>query len=97
MSSADRAAELRALADKYEAVAAHGDESAAAKAAYRDALASGDPDEIAQARARHRAASDALVAARAETREKLVVASSEPGSATVIASAVNVGLARKEG
>lgn len=97
MSSADRAAELRALADKLDAAAVHEDNAHEAKAAYRQALASGDEEQIAVCRARHREASDALVAARTETREKVVVASAEPGSATVIPAAVNVGVTGREG
>jgi hypothetical protein len=97
VNSADRAAELRALADQLDATAAHELEAADAKAAYREALASGDEEQIAACRGRHREASDALAAARAETRKKVVVASAEPGSATVIPSAVNVGLTGQEG
>lgn len=96
MSATNRAAELRALADKLDVEDALADESEAAKAAYSDALASGDEGLIAEARARHRGASDALVAARAETR-KVVVADTTPGSTTVIPNAVHVGPSGKEG
>ncbi|MFN2636881.1 MAG: hypothetical protein ABR585_07645 [Gemmatimonadaceae bacterium] len=96
MSSADRAAELRALADKLDATAAYADEAEAAKAAYREALESDDADLIAEAKARHREASDALVSTRSETR-KVVVADTTPGSTTVIPNAVNVGVPGREG
>lgn len=96
MSATNRAAELRALADRLDAKDVHDEESEAAKAAYSEALASGDEDLIAEAKARHRAASDALTAVRAETR-KIVIADTSPGSTTVIPNAVNVGLSGQEG
>ena len=92
MGSADRAAELRALADKLDATAGHEDEAEAAKEAYREALDSGDAERIAEAKARHREAAQTLTEARAETRQDVIVGSSEPGSATVRVGAVNVGV-----
>lgn len=83
MSSASRAAELRALADKYEATDALAGEAAEAKAAYAAALATDDTEQIAAARQRHRDASQALSEARAETRNGPMVGDSSPGSATV--------------
>ncbi|MFI6510107.1 hypothetical protein ACIBCT_21085 [Streptosporangium sp. NPDC050855] len=91
MNSADRAAELRALADKLDATAGHEDESRTAKEAYREALDSGDADRIAEAKARHHEASKTLAGARSETRDDVIVGSSEPGSATVRVNTVHVG------
>lgn len=92
MGSADRAAELRALADQLDATAGHEDEAQEAKAAYRDALDSGDDDLIGEAKTRHRAAAQALTEARAETRKDIIVGSSEPGSATVRVNTVTAGI-----
>jgi hypothetical protein len=91
MTSASRAAELRALADKIEIADRLKAESDDAKAAYRDALAGGDEEQIAEARQRHRDASQALADARSETRGDLVVATGTPGSATVRPGAVHAG------
>lgn len=92
MGSADRAAELRALADKLDVTAEHETEAETAKAAYREALDSGDEERIAEAKARHREAAQSLTEVRSETRQDVIVGSSEPGSATVRVGAVNVGV-----
>lgn len=92
MTSASRAAELRALADKIEATEELAAQAAEAKQAYADVLAGGDEDQIADARQRHREASDALNAARAETRQGPIVGSAEPGSATVRVGALSGGV-----
>jgi cellobiose-specific phosphotransferase system component IIA len=81
--SSTRAEELRALADKYEAADLLATAASDAKTAYADALASGDEDQIAEARQRHREAAQALSDARSETRNGPMVAESAPGSATV--------------
>ena len=78
-----KAEELRALADKYEAADALATAATDAKAAYADALAGGDPEEIAAAKQRHREASTALSEARSETRNGPMMGDSTPGSATV--------------
>jgi cellobiose-specific phosphotransferase system component IIA len=83
MSSASRAAELRALADQIEVTDELGIEAAAAKQAYAEALQSSDADVIAEARQKHREASQALSEARSSTRTGLIVGDSAPGSATV--------------
>jgi hypothetical protein len=82
VSATNRAAELRALADKLDAKDVHDEESEAAKAAYSEALASGDEDLIAEAKARHRAASDALAAVRAESGN-FFISVNTPGSKNV--------------
>ena len=78
-----KAEELRALADKYEAADLLASAASDAKAAYADALAGGDEEEIAAARLRHREASQALSDARSETRTGPMVGDATPGSATV--------------
>jgi len=77
MSGSDRAAELRALADRYDEMDALETAAAEAKQAYRD-----NPTE--ETKAAHHAASAALNGARSEIRSAPVLPSSgEPGSATV--------------
>lgn len=91
MSSRDRAAELRALADAHDVLAAHEDAAASAKDAYRAALDGGDEDEIAAAKAAHRAASQALNDARDAAQADVVVAPATPGSQTVMPQTVKAG------
>ena len=83
MPRVNRADELRALADKYEAADRLAAAASDAKTAYADALAGGDPEEIAAARQRHREASAALSEARSDTRNGPIVGDSTPGSATI--------------
>lgn len=97
MGSAERAAELRALADQLDVTADHEIEAKAAKLAYRDALDSGDEDLIAEAKTRHREASQVLFDARSETRKEIIVGSSEPGSATVRVGTVTTGVPSGQG
>lgn len=82
MNSVERAAELRALADSLDVLAELETSAAAAKQAYRD-----DPSDAN--RDKHRDASTALNQARDAIRvSKVLVATNEPGSATVVPSAV---------
>ena len=78
MSSTNRAAELRALADHYDTIGALEEAAAGAKQALRDA------PEDTEAQTAHKAATVALRDARAEGRSSgILVASSEPGSVTI--------------
>lgn len=86
MSSRERAQQLRELAEHNERLAALEEEAAGAKAAYR-----GAPDDSG-AKARHRAASQALNDAREELADsELLVAPSSPGSQTVVPPTVKAG------
>lgn len=78
MSSAARAAELRELADHFDAIGTLEEAAAQAKATYRDEPGDGD------LKAAHNAAAAALRDARAEARSSgLLVAAAEPGSVTI--------------
>lgn len=96
MTSASRAAELRALADQIEATEELAAQAAEAKQAYINALADGDPNEIDQARQKHREASAQLNEARSAVRTGPMVGASAPGSATIRPSSVHAGLAPGE-
>jgi hypothetical protein len=84
-TSADRAAELRAQAAALDSIAVLEEASLDAKSAYRDAL--GDPD----AKAAHRAASQALTEAREELRATAVAVATGEGSTTIVPNSVKVG------
>lgn len=82
MSSSERAAELRALADQHDTLGALEDAHAAAVEAYR-----ADPNE--GTKQAYTDASEALRANRQAIRSSgLIVGSSEPGSVTIGAAPV---------
>lgn len=86
MSSRERAQQLRELAEHNEHLAGLEEEAAEAKAAYRD-----NPDDP-EAKARHKAASQALNDAREKLADsELMLAPATPGSQTVIPQTVKAG------
>jgi siroheme synthase (precorrin-2 oxidase/ferrochelatase) len=90
VSSSNRAAELRALADNLDRIGELEETAAQAKAAYRD-----DPTSE-EAKAAHQEAAAALNSARAEARgSRVMVASTEPGSVAVSVSTVAAGAGKK--
>lgn len=77
-ASADRAAQLRALADQHETIGALEEAADAAVEAYR--ADTSDP----ALKTTYRASQEALAAARQESRSSgLMVGSAEPGSVTI--------------
>jgi len=83
MSSTDRAAELRALADQLEEIGALEDAAQAAAQEHREAGTEGT-------RAAYRATQEELRAARKAARESgLMVSSGEPGSVAIQPSTVS--------
>lgn len=81
-SASERAAELRALADQYEAVGGIEEQQADAVTAYR-----ANPSE--ETKAAYTQASEALRAARQDSRSgSVMVAPNEPGSVTIGAQTV---------
>lgn len=83
MSAQERAARLRELADNLDVIGDAEAAAAEAKAAYRN-----NPDDP-DLKAAHQAAAIALHEARADYRASgLAVASTEPGSTTIIAPAM---------
>lgn len=93
MGSRDRVAQLEELVEAHKALIVLEDAAAQAKNDYRAALGGGDEPAIAEAKAAHRAASQALNDAReAAASGDVMVAEAIPGSATVRPDTVRAGV-----